>query len=63
MAIRFNIPLDYRHEDMFPYKESKRALSGAPGLYTHCSFRKDKTDVHPQKELVEMAMSLKKYQL
>ena len=33
---------------------SKLALSGNSGIYTHVSFRKDKSDCHPQKELIEV---------
>lgn len=37
---------------------NKEALTGTPGLYTHNSVRTDKTDVFPQKELIEMLKTL-----
>lgn len=50
-----DIPFGYREEiwDVFP-----TALQGEPGLYTHVSYRPDKSDCHPQPELVEMLKSL-----
>ena len=54
---KFGIPMDY-NEDM--WEVSKDALSGKPGIYSHCSFRPDKSDVAPQSELIEMLKSLKK---
>jgi len=53
---RYNIPLDY-HTDMWDY--SKNAMAGKDGVWTHVSFRKDKSDCHPQPELIEMLKSLK----
>lgn len=60
-AMRFDIPLEYKAENM--WKVNKDALSGKPGLYTHCSYRHDKTDVYPHPELMAMAKSLNQYQL
>jgi hypothetical protein len=60
-ALRFNIPLDYSEDDM--WQVSKKALSGQPGLYTHNSYRWDKNDVSPQPALIEMAKTLKSYQV
>lgn len=37
---------------------SLAALDGKSGIYTGVNFRKDVTDCHPQKELVEMLISL-----
>jgi N-acetyl-anhydromuramyl-L-alanine amidase AmpD len=53
----YNIPLDY-HEDM--WEISQNALSGKPGIWTHVSFRKDKSDCHPQPELIDMLKTLNK---
>jgi hypothetical protein len=39
---------------------SDKALGGKPGLWTHVSYRSDKSDCHPQPELIEMLKSLKK---
>lgn len=52
---RYGIPLDY-NEDMF--NVSQEALSGKPGVWTHVSYRYDKSDCHPQKELIDMLKSL-----
>lgn len=52
---RYKIPLTY-NEDIFTV--SKRALNGEPGVWSHVSFRSDKYDLHPQKEIVEMLKSL-----
>ena len=53
---RYKIPLDY-HADMWDY--SQNAMAGKDGIWTHVSYRKDKSDCHPQPELVEMLESLK----
>ena len=53
---RYKIPLDY-NEDM--WSVSSDALAGNEGVWTHVSFRKDKSDCHPQPELLEMLKSLK----
>lgn len=37
---------------------SLAALDGKPGIFTGVNFRKDVTDCHPQKELIEMLISL-----
>jgi hypothetical protein len=34
------------------------ALGGIPGIFTHTSYRTDKSDCHPQKELVDMLCNL-----
>ena len=52
-----NIDITYKEEDM--WKVSKNALSGTPGVYTHNSYRRDKTDVSPQPKLIAMLKSLK----
>ena len=52
---RFDIPLNY-NEDM--WKLSGKALDGQAGVWTHVSFRADKSDCHPQPELIEMLKSL-----
>lgn len=50
-----NIPLTY-NEDMWDV--SVKALEGSPGVYSHVSFRPDKSDCHPQPELIDMLKSL-----
>lgn len=52
---KYEIPLDYK-EDMWDL--SKGALTGEPGVWTHTSYRPDKSDCHPQTELIEMLKSL-----
>lgn len=47
----YKIPLTY-HESIFAI--SKDALTGVPGLYTHCSYIEGKSDIHPQPEMIEM---------
>lgn len=51
-----SIPLDYEYDHFF--KVSKKALMGVMGLYSHCSYRLDKTDCHPQLELIQMLTAL-----
>jgi hypothetical protein len=58
-AIRFNIPVNYRESDM--WELSNDALMKVPGIYTHNSYRTDKTDVSPQPKLISMAKSLELY--
>ena len=52
---KYGIPIRY-NEDMWGL--SRDALSGKPGVYTHVSYRPDKSDCHPQKELISMLKSL-----
>jgi hypothetical protein len=58
-ALRFQIPVTYSYDDMFAV--SKKALSGQKGLFSHNSYRWDKTDVSPQPKLIEMAKGLELY--
>lgn len=51
----YNIPINYR-SDIWDINED--ALKGVSGLYTHVSYRTDKSDCHPQKELIQMLKSL-----
>jgi hypothetical protein len=51
----YKIPKDYQ-ADMWDISEN--CLSGKPGIFTHTSVRSDKTDCHPQPELVKMLMEL-----
>lgn len=52
---RYEIPLDFNY-DIFDV--CNRALDKVPGIYSHTSYRSDKTDVHPQQELCEMLEGL-----
>lgn len=51
-----NIPLKY-NEDMWDV--SSRAMRGDAGVWSHTSYRSDKSDAHPQPELIDMLKSLK----
>jgi N-acetyl-anhydromuramyl-L-alanine amidase AmpD len=52
----YNIPKSYNPE-MWEYSRSS-ALCGSPGIWSHTSFRKDKSDCFPQKELIEVIQKL-----
>ena len=52
----WNIPIEYKEEDM--WKVSKNALSAVPGVYSHNSYRKDKSDIYPCPRMIEMLKSL-----
>lgn len=51
-----NIDIKYKEADM--WSVSKPALSGVQGVYTHNSYRNDKTDVSPQPKLIAMLKTL-----
>lgn len=55
LAAAHNIPLNY-NEDMWDLSLS--ALKNKPGVWTHVSFRPDKSDCHPQPEMIAMLKSL-----
>ena len=48
---KHNIKANYSHEI---WNVCKRALQGEEGIFSHTSFRADKSDVHPQIELVNL---------
>lgn len=50
------IPLTYNESDMWTV--SKNALSAVPGVYTHNSYRKDKSDISPQPKMIAMLLKL-----
>jgi N-acetyl-anhydromuramyl-L-alanine amidase AmpD len=52
---RYQIPKTY-NSDMWDI--SPRAIIGAPGIYSHVSYRKDKSDCHPQLELIKILKTL-----
>jgi len=54
---KYGIQLCY-NEDMWDL--SKNALNGCAGIWTHNSYRPDKSDCHPQKELVKMLQNLER---
>jgi len=51
----YHIDLKYKGERIFDI--CKDALEGERGVYTHCSVRPDKSDIHPQPNLIEMLKS------
>ena len=55
LAFTYKIPITY-NEDMWDI--SKKALNHNPGIYTHVSYRADKSDCFPQPELIETLKSL-----
>ena len=48
----YNINTEYNARDMWGV--SKKALRGESGIFTHNSVRKDKSDIFPQPEIIEM---------
>jgi len=52
----WGIDLTYREADL--WSVSDRALKGENGLYTHNSYRKDKSDISPQPKMIQMLKSL-----
>jgi len=52
---KYDISLEY-NEDMWDI--SKDALSGKSGVWAHVSYKKSKSDCHPQLELIEMLKGL-----
>jgi hypothetical protein len=53
----YNIPLDYNEADL--WNVSVNGLKAIPGIYTHNSYRKDKSDVYPCPRMIAMLKSLK----
>lgn len=52
---RYKIPLNYYGTS---WDVNADAKSGKPGVWTHVSFRPDKSDCHPQPELIEMLKTI-----
>lgn len=52
---KYNIPL-YHNPTIFNL--SQEAIGGKPGVWTHTSYRKDKSDIHPQPEILEMLQTI-----
>jgi len=52
---KYKIPLNY-NENMWDI--SQEALSGKAGVWTHTSFRSDKSDCYPDERLINMLKSL-----
>lgn len=52
----YGIDVSYKGDKMFDV--CKEALEGEEGVWSHTSYRSDKSDTHPQKELIEMLKTL-----
>ena len=54
-SLTYGIPLEYKKDiwDITP-----RAMGGEPGVFTHNSYRKDKSDIHPQPDMIAMLKTL-----
>ena len=52
----YHIPNTY-NSDLWDY--SRSAINGSPGIWTHVSYRKDKSDCFPQIELIKTIQNLK----
>jgi N-acetyl-anhydromuramyl-L-alanine amidase AmpD len=55
LSAKWNIALNY-HENIF--EANAQALKGTWGVWSHVSYRPDKSDCHPQPELIAMLKSL-----
>ena len=53
---KYGIPLNYK-DYMFEFSSSAREL-GTPGVWTHSSFRSDKSDAHPDPQLIDMLKAI-----
>lgn len=51
----FDIPKEYHPEI---WDVNAKAIHGISGIYTHVSYRRDKSDCHPQSELIEKLQTL-----
>ncbi|SFT47816.1 N-acetylmuramoyl-L-alanine amidase [Lishizhenia tianjinensis] len=56
LCLKYKIPMDY---DPLIWEVHQGALNSKPGIYSHVSYRKDKADCHPQRELIEFIKNLK----
>ncbi len=54
----YTIPLTY-NADMF--QVNMKALNGNAGIWSHVSYREDKSDCHPQQELIDMLKAVQNY--
>ena len=52
----YNINLTYDYDQMFTV--NTKALKGENGLYSHNSYRKDKSDIYPCPRMIEMLKTL-----
>lgn len=52
----YKIPKEVIYADLFDVSE--KALKGQPGIFTHNSYRRDKTDIYPHPKLIQMLNNL-----
>jgi len=52
----YNIPLTYKGYSMFDV--NMKALSGEPGIWSHDSYRDDKSDCHPDPNLISLLKTI-----
>lgn len=52
---RFSIPIQPDRKNFYEYQDPTKL---PPGIYSHTTVRKDKVDIFPQKELVDLILSL-----
>lgn len=55
LQTEYSIPFSYS-DSIFAYSEE--AMAGKKGIYTHNSFKQDKTDIYPAKNIVSLLKSL-----
>lgn len=55
---KYGIPLNYTYETMFNLC-NEAIYASKKGLYSHNSFRADKTDIHPQPDMIKMLEGLR----
>jgi hypothetical protein len=53
---RYNIPKTFNGDKLF--NVSVDALKGTPGIWGHASYRSDKSDIHPQPDMIKMLRQL-----
>ncbi|WP_209404171.1 peptidoglycan-binding protein [Pseudozobellia sp. WGM2] len=58
LATIFDIPIKNLIYDSSWFDIKEEAQNGAPGIWTHCNVRTDKTDCFPQPEFIEMLNGL-----
>ena len=58
LASIFDVPLKEFKYDSSWFNSNEEAKSGAPGVWTHCNVRADKTDCFPQPEFIAMLNGL-----
>ena len=53
---KYNIPI--KKDYTFMFNISNEALNSEPGIYSHVSYRTDKSDCYPDNNLIKMLNSL-----